>query len=146
MDPLSLTASVIGVASAALAVSKKLYELAQKVRHGHVELSRLAESIRNNAILLKCAVELIEQHESLFKDELKDVVRDINGQFHNITRLFEKLLPHKLSRKRERLRAKAQVWWSSSKIQELTVQLFALGNTLSLILDIAHLAEIKLLR
>lgn len=146
MDPLSLTASVIGVASAALAVSKKLYELAENIRNGHSELLRLAESIRNNATLLRCTVDLIEQHESLFKDQLKDVVRDINGQFDNITRLFQKLLPHKLARRRDKLRARAQGWWKSSKIQELTAQLFALGNTLSLILDVAHLAEIKLLR
>lgn len=142
MDP----ASVFGVASAALTVSKKLYELSQKVRHGHHELLRLSESIRRNSVLLRCAVELIEQHESLYKDELKNLVRDINGQFDNITRLFNKILPHKLSRKRERFRAKALAWWSSSKIEELTQQLYALGNTLSLILDIAHLAEMKLLR
>lgn len=140
-DPFSLAASVVGVAVAALQTSKKLYGLVEDFKEGPGQLMMLAEQIERDATFLKCAVELICDHEALFKDELISLIRDINGQFANIHELIRKLSPEARSRKRDRFKKMINALWHSKKIENITFQLEALRSTLALILGIAQYAE-----
>lgn len=141
-DPFSLAASVIGVAATAFTVSRKLHELVQGCRDAPQDFKIIAEQIRHNAIFLKCTVKLTEEHGDLFKDELKAVVKEVNGQFANISELFGRLLPKSTHRKRDKMKMRFWVLWSRKKTDELVVQLEGLRNTLSLILNLAQLAEV----
>lgn len=140
-DPFSLAASVVGVAVAALQTSKKLHGLVQDFRENPVQLRMLAEAIERDATFLKCAVELICDHEALFRDELIGLIRDINGQFANIHELIKKLSPESRSRKRDRFKKLINALWHSKKIENIFVQLEALRSTLALFLGIAQYAE-----
>lgn len=48
----------------------------------------LAEQIERDATLLKCAAELIHDHDTLFKDALKGLIRDVNGKERGLVRAF----------------------------------------------------------
>lgn len=141
-DPFSLAASVIGVAATALRVSRKLHELVQGYRDAPHELRTIAEQIRHNAVFLEYTAKLSEEHGDLFKDELKAVVKEVNGQFANISGLFDRLLPKSTHRKRDKMKMKFWVMWSRKKTAELVIQLEGLRNTLSLILNLARLTEV----
>lgn len=140
-DPFSLAASVIGVAMAAFAVSKKLHELIQDFRDAPKQFGVLADQIERDAILLKCTVQLIHDHEALFKEELKGVLGDINGQFANINSLIKRLLPKSMGRRRNKLKNMITALWSSKKLEDIMVQMEALRSTLALIIGIAQYAE-----
>lgn len=140
-DPFSFAASVVGVAVVALQTSKKLHSLVQDFKEAPGQLNMLAEQIARDATFLKCAVELICDHEALFKDELVGLVRDINGQFANIHELIKKLSPGSRSRKRDRFKKLISALWHNKKIENIIIQLEALRSTLALILSIAQYAE-----
>ncbi|ROW06852.1 hypothetical protein VMCG_04051 [Cytospora schulzeri] len=140
-DPFSLAASVIGVATAAFGVSKKLHDLVQEFRESPKQFEILADQIERDATLLKCSVELIQEHEALFKEELKGLIRDINGQFANITGLVGKLLPKSRHRKRDKVHNMIYVLFQSKKLNDIMVQLEALRSTLALIVGVAQYAE-----
>lgn len=140
-DPFSFAASVVGVAVAALQTSKKLHSLVQDFTEAPGQLKMLAEQIERDATFLKCAVELICDHEALFRDELVGLVRDIHGQFANIHELIKKLSPRSRSRKLDRFKKLVTALWNSKKIENIIVQLEALRTTLALILGIAQYAE-----
>lgn len=140
-DPFSLAASVIGVATAAFGISKKLHDLVQDFRDAPKQFEILADQIERDAILLKCSVELVQDHEALFKDELKGLLRDINGQFANINGLVGKLLPKSRHRRRDRFHNMVRILWHSKKLTDIMVQLEGLRSTLSLIVGIAQYAE-----
>lgn len=147
-DPFSLAASVIGVAATAVTVSKKLHEFVQAVEDAPKQLDMLADQISHNATLLECTVRLIDEHDGIFKEELRGVVHDVNGQFSNINSLFKKIFlpPGTRRRKRDKLRKIIAAFWSSQKIDELMFELEALRSTLALILNVAQLAEARISR
>lgn len=142
-DPFSLATSVFGVATAAFGISKKLHGLVQDFREAPKKFEVLADQIERDATLLKCSVELIQDHEALFKQELKDLIRDINGQFANINGLVGKLLVGPRSRRRDKLKNMINVLWNSKKLEDIMVQLEALRSTLALIVGIAQYAETR---
>lgn len=140
-DPFSLAASVVGVAVAAFQTSKKLHDLVQDFKEAPGQLYILAEKIERDATLLKCAVELIQDHDALYKDELKGLIRDVNGQFANISSLIDKLLPKSTRSRGYKLKQMVRAIWQSKKIEDITLQLEALRSTLALILNVAQYAE-----
>ena len=145
-DPFSLAASVIGVATAAFGVSKKVHDLVRDFREAPRQFGMLADQIERDATLLKCTVELIRDNEALFKEELEGVLRDINGQFANINGLVGSLLPKSGHRKRDKVKNMVTALWSSRKLEDIMVQLEALRSTLSLIVGIAQYAEQRVTR
>lgn len=147
-DPFSLAASVLGVAATAATLSKKLHDLAQTFEDAPRQLDMLADQIAHNGTLLKFTVHLIKEHSGIFKEELRGIVHDVNGQFSNINSLFEKIfLPSRpRQRRRDKLKAMVSAFWSSKKIEELMVELEALRSTLALILSVAQLAEAQISR
>lgn len=142
-DPFSLATSVFGVATAAFGISKKLHGLVQDFRDAPKKFEVLADQIERDATLLRCSVELIQDHKDLFKPELEDLLRDINGQFANINGLVEKLLPGSRHRRRDKLIHMINVLWNSNKLEDIMVQLEALRSTLALIVGIAQYAETR---
>lgn len=143
-EPFSLAA--IGVAATAYKVSKGLLELIADLKDVPSELNGIAEQIKHNAVLLECAVKLIQGHEDLFKDELRNLIRDVSALFANISDLFAKILPKSRHRKRDKFKMRILVLWSSKKIWELMAKLEALRGTTTLILNVAQLAEQRALR
>lgn len=143
-DPLSITASVIGVVGAAFAVAKKLYEFVDEVKGAPEHLCLVAHKIQHSATLLKCIVHLIKKHESLFKECLEDTVRDLNWRFNNIQTLINECLPSDNHGKRKRLRTRIKILFSGHKIRDISIELEGLKNIMSLVLNIAHLAEAQM--
>ncbi|KAI3393831.1 hypothetical protein diail_3558 [Diaporthe ilicicola] len=137
-EPFSLAASVVGVAAAAFQISKKLHDLVQDFREAPGQLRMLADQIERDGIFLKCAMKLVNDHDALFKDELKGLIRDVNGQFANINGLIDKFLPKSRHRRRDKLKHMVSALWQSKKIEDITLQLEALRSTLALILNVAQ--------
>lgn len=140
-DPFSLAASVIGVATTAFAISKKVHDLVEDFKDAPRHLDMLADQIERDATLLKCTVELIQDHEGLFKENLEGVLRDINGKFANINDLVGRMLPKSRHRRWDRVKNRVNALWRSGKLENIVVQLEALRSTLALTVGIAQYAE-----
>jgi hypothetical protein len=91
MDPLSITASIAGVATAGITISMGLYDLAHKIKHAPKEVADLAQELSFLSSLLRSLRSNMRDHAHLCKRRLltdtKDILRNIRGAYSDIKKL-----------------------------------------------------------
>lgn len=137
-DPISLAASIGTIVGGAYKLAQALYDIVDTVRNAPQELSLVAQSLHHDATLLGCIIQLIEQHESLFKKRLEEVVRDVNWRFIIVHDLIRKCVKGKGRMLRLR--------WLIRKrhVLDLMHKLEGLKHTMKTVLSIAQIAEAQM--
>jgi hypothetical protein len=91
-DPLSIAASIGGVVSAGIRIATGLDAIVDTVKNAPKELSYMAQQIEHLSELLGCTFQVIEENETLYRDRLALMLRDVRWQFKIIQDVVEKCL------------------------------------------------------
>jgi hypothetical protein len=134
-DPLSIAASIGGAVSAGIRIATGLNAIVDTVKNAPKELSYMAQQIEHLSELLGCTFQVIEENETLYRDRLTLILRDVRWQFKIIQDVVEKCLSGGKARRRLRFLFKAKL------VDGLMRKLEALKKTMTLTLQITQLAE-----
>jgi hypothetical protein len=133
-DPLSITASIAGVATAGVTISMGLYDLAHKIKNAPKEVSVLAQELSFLSSLLRSMRRMIRDHAHLCKKRLitdtKDILKNIRGVYSDIKKLamdssssFYRLKLLFKSSKTKAIMAKVEGFKSTVNLIQNTLQL-----------------------
>ncbi|CRK33559.1 hypothetical protein BN1708_006058 [Verticillium longisporum] len=136
-DPLSITASVIGVVTAGFAISSSLYHIVDSFKEAPKEILAFASDIHLTSTMLQSVCELIDLHRSLYKAQLLNVIKDLRWRFKQIQDVIAKCPQpgHKS------LLSRFKFLFMNQRITGLMKKLEGVKHTMSLTLSIAQLAE-----
>ena len=141
-DPLSISASVLGVAGAGLAVASSIVKLVDTWKGAPQELIFLGRQIKNNATLLSSVLRSLKKHESLFKDEFEVMLRDLGWRFKLIQKIAKKLTKGSDDAEGKRGILRRISWMvQHHRLKDLKEKLEALKLWLQLIVSVINLAE-----
>jgi hypothetical protein len=136
-DPLSIAAGLTAVVGAGFTISKGLYDVVSTVKDAPQELFAIASEIHATAMMFDCIGELVDEHQGLYKDQLRHMLSDLRWRFKIIQDVIAKCIKPSRTPSIVRLR----YLWMNKRISSLMVKLQALKHSMSITLSIAQMAE-----
>ena len=88
MDPLSITASIVGIAAAGIAVAKTIYEVISSARGASRELSDIARSIANLSRILRELGRVLKECDQVWN---RKMLRCIKSTMRRISKIHDEI-------------------------------------------------------
>jgi hypothetical protein len=141
-DPLSITASVIGVAGAAAEIATRIYKIIKKMADAPIEMAKAAEDITFVASLFSSASDMLERRKGTNDDKLVAQMNFVLRRFDDVKKkamkIFEKP-QYSLTDSFAELFDRIRWCLKSGKLTELLLDIEALKSALQLVLQMLQL-------
>jgi hypothetical protein len=134
-DPLSIIASIAGIATAGFQLASKLFEIVDAVRSAPQEIAYIAEDMFSLSQLLTQLSNSFEQCRGLYKPQLINITRDLLWRFQ-----IAQDAMHTLIKGCDGFRRLLFVF-KSQKIRGVMLKIEGLKGTLSLAMQILTIAS-----
>lgn len=137
-DPLSVLAGIAGVATAGLAISKMMYEIAHTVKHAPKEVSEMAGELTLLSSVLRHLRSAMAECIDMCKPRL---IRDIRGTVSKIKDLHAKIKD--LTKNSTRSFYRVELLFKSPKTKNLLEQVGAFKDSVAVMISTVQLAVAK---
>ncbi|CAN9472898.1 unnamed protein product [Alternaria alternata] len=137
-EPLSILASVAGVATAGVAISKMIYEIAHTVKHAPKEVSEMAGELSLLASVLRYLRSALAEYIHVCKSRLIKDIRGTVSKIHDLHRQIKDLTKNSTSSF-----YRVELLFKSPKTKNLLAQIEGFKNSVSVMLTTVQLAAAK---
>ena len=141
MDGLSAAASVAGVASAGVHLSKCLYDIYSTVKSSAKEIQDIANNISLLSVVLEELDGVLCQDEMHYKPELQQAAQAIVLRCATIFSDIRKHTGTGKGQKGKKFTEKAAWFFKRERVKPLRVSLESLKSTLNILLHVIQLAK-----
>ncbi|KAH8179352.1 hypothetical protein LIA77_00871 [Sarocladium implicatum] len=136
-DPFSLAAGIVALLATANRIVNGLSKLAETWEDAPQDFLSIRMSMEHMIYCLGTAMSLIEEHSSLYTNEIKSMLSDIAWQFKLLQDVVDKCLRGNIKKWITRL----QWLFQKQRIKGFMTKLEALKSSVSLVLQVAQLAK-----
>lgn len=137
-DPLSVLASIAGVATAGLAISSALYDIAQNIKRAPREVSEMAKDLSLLSSILRQLRKAIQDNPAICRNRLIKDTKSIVKQIRKIYRDIRKLTQDSTSSL-----YRLKLFFKSSKTKTMMAKIESSKSTANLILGTVQLAVLQ---
>ncbi|RYO72156.1 hypothetical protein AA0113_g1472 [Alternaria arborescens] len=137
-EPLSILASIAGVATAGVAISKMIYEIAHTVKHAPKEVSEMAGELSLLASVLRYLRSALAEYIDVCKSRLIKDIRGTVSKIHGLHRQIKDLTKNSTSSF-----YRVELLFKSPKTKNLLAQIEGFKNSVSVMLTTVQLAAAK---
>lgn len=136
-DPISLIASVVGVAAAGLQVANAVIKICDKLTQGPQEMRKVASGMRDLSETLEDVAALFEaaKEMSVYKPRVLQRTKSVLDRFDSLQDEVKNII-----RRQHGMRGRVKWVFSASKVQTLLLEIEALKSGLSLMLWVVQFA------
>lgn len=143
MDPLSVAASVAGVAATGLQLSQTIYDLVTTFTEAENEMMSVADNLSLLAAVFNELEGVLRRDSRVYRHRMIRVVNDIlkncQGIFQDISKYVSEMPRHKLSKQFQR---KVLWYFQRHRVRPLQAGLESMKSTLNVLLHVVQLARI----
>lgn len=143
MDPLSVAASVAGVAATGLQLSQTIYDLVTTFSEAENEMMSVGNNLSLLAAVLNELEGVLRRDSRVYRNRMIRVVNDIlkncQGIFQDISKYISVMPRHKLSKQFQR---KVLWYFQRHRVKPLQAGLESMKSTLNVLLHVVQLARI----
>ena len=144
MDPLSVAASVAGVAAMGMQLSQSIYALITTFYETEREMSDIANDLSLLAMVLSELEGVLRQDSRVYRRRMVKVVNEIlencQGIFHGISE-YVPPAPRPM-RSSKRFQRRIRFYFQRHRVRPLQARLESLKSTLNVVLNVVHLARV----
>ena len=141
MDPLSVAASVAGVANTGVQLSQLIYDLISTFYEGEKEMSSIANELSLLAMVLNELEGVLRRDSRVYRRRMVGVVNEILGNCENIFAGISKHV-HQDTRSCENFRSNIRGYFQRHHVRPLQVGIESIKSTLNVLLHVVHLARV----
>ena len=144
MDPLSVTASVGGIAATGLQLSQTIYDLVSNFNEAEKEMMTIANNLSHLAAVFNELEGVLRQDSRVYRRRMIRVVNEIlencEGIFQNISKYISVMPRDKIS---EQFQRKVLWYFQRHRVRPLQAGLESMKSTLNVLLHVVLLARIS---
>ena len=137
-EPLSVLASVAGVATAGVAISKMIYEIAHTVKHAPKEVSEMAGELSLLSSVMRYLRSALAEYIDVCKPRLIKDIRGTVSKIHDLHRQIKDVTKNSTSSF-----YRVELLFKSPKTKNLLAQIEGFKNSVSVMLTTVQLAAAK---
>lgn len=134
-DPLSIIASIVGVAVASAQLANKVHDFTDKYRNAPAQMHAIDSEMSHLSSIFNLLADVLKEGSGAYKPQVLSDAKDILGRVKNIQDEIKKMM-----KKNSGLRARMKWVMSAGKVAELLDRIEALKSSLSILLDTTQLA------
>ena len=144
MDPLSVAASVAGVAAMGVQLSQSIYALITTFYETEREMSTIANDLSLLAMVLSELEGVLRQDSRVYRRRMVKVVNEIlencEGIFQGISEYIPVAPPD--TRSSKRFQRRIRFYFQRHRVRPLQARLESMKSTLNVVLNVVHLARV----
>ena len=145
MDPLSVAASVAGVAATGVQLSQTIYDLISTFYEAEKEMSSIANDLSLLVMVLNELEGILQRDSRVYQRRMLRVVNDIlnncEGIFQNISKYIS--VDSEDTRFSKQFRRKVCWYFQRHRVRPLQAGLESMKSTLNVLLHVVHLARVS---
>ena len=144
MDPLSVAASVAGVAATGVQLSQTIYDLIYTFYEAEKEMSSIANDISLLAMVLKELEGVLQRDSRVYQRRMLRVVNDILRKCESVFQSISNYVSVNPQNTRSSKQFQKKVCWyfQRHRVRPLQAGLESMKSTLNVLLHVVHLASV----
>lgn len=137
-EPLPVLASIAGGATAGLAISSALYDMAQRIKRAPKEVSEMAKGLSLLSLILRHLRKAMQDNQEICQDNL---IKDIKGLLKRIRKLYQEV--KNLTEDGSSSLVELKSYFKSPETKVLMSKIESFKSILNLILATVQLAALQ---
>ena len=144
MDPISVAASVAGIAATSLQLSETIYELISTFYEAEKEMSSIANGLSLLAVVLRELEGILQQDPRMYRRRMVRVVKEILENCENIFQSISGFVTENPQNPWSSKQFQRRIWWyfQLHRVRPLQAGLESMKSTINVLLHVVNLARV----
>ncbi len=142
MDPLSVAASVAGVAATGVQLSQTIYDLISTFYEAEKEMSSIANDLSLLAMVLNELEGVLQRDSRVYQRRMLKVVNDILRNCEGVFQSISNYVNPQNTRSSKQFQRKVCWYFQRHRVRPLQAGLESMKSTLNVLLHVVHLARV----